>query len=44
MPRCSTDVPELKEFGDRVVSCHLYDEPAGGRAAPVRIAATAGAD
>ena len=43
MPRCSSDVPELRDIGGRIVSCHLYDEPAAGRA-PLRVAAAAGAD
>src|SRR3954452_4242654 len=42
MPRCSTDVPELREIGGRIVSCHLYDEPAAGRT-PLRVAVAAGA-
>jgi hypothetical protein len=42
MPRCSTDVPELRDIGGRIVSCHLYDEPEPGRA-PLRVAAAAGA-
>jgi oligopeptide/dipeptide ABC transporter ATP-binding protein len=42
MPRCSSDVPELRDIGGRIVSCHLYDEPAAGRA-QLRVAATAGA-
>src|SRR5881398_2422429 len=24
MPRCSTEVPELRDIGGRIVSCHLY--------------------
>src|SRR3954469_10404357 len=42
MPRCATDVPELRDVGGRIVSCHLYDAPAAGRA-QLRVAATAGA-
>ena len=42
MARCSQDVPELRDIGGRIVSCHLYDEPAAGRA-PLRVAAAAGA-
>ena len=42
MARCSSDVPELRDIGGRIVSCHLYDEPAAGRA-PLRVAAAAGA-
>src|SRR3954471_7315360 len=42
MPRCSNDVPELRDIGGRIVSCHLYDEPAAGRV-QLRVAATAGA-
>src|SRR6478736_2631044 len=38
MARCSRDVPELRDIGGRIVSCHLYDEPAAGRA-PLRVAA-----
>jgi oligopeptide/dipeptide ABC transporter ATP-binding protein len=42
MPRCSSDVPELQDIGERIVSCHLYDEPAAGRV-QLRVAAAAGA-
>jgi oligopeptide/dipeptide ABC transporter ATP-binding protein len=42
MPRCSQDVPQLRDIGGRIVSCHLYDEPASGRP-PLRVAAAAGA-
>jgi oligopeptide/dipeptide ABC transporter ATP-binding protein len=42
MARCSQDVPELQDIGGRIVSCHLYDEPAAGRA-QLRVAAAAGA-
>jgi oligopeptide/dipeptide ABC transporter ATP-binding protein len=42
MARCSQDVPELRDIGGRIVSCHLYDEPAAGRA-QLRVAAEAGA-
>ncbi|MGE0257466.1 MAG: ABC transporter ATP-binding protein [Alphaproteobacteria bacterium] len=42
MARCSTDVPNLKDIGGRIVSCHLYDEPQTGRA-PLRVAASASA-
>jgi hypothetical protein len=28
MPRCGTEAPELRDLGDRIVSCHLYDEAA----------------
>jgi oligopeptide/dipeptide ABC transporter ATP-binding protein len=42
MARCPNDVPELQDVGGRIVSCHLYDLPAAGRA-PLRVAATAGA-
>jgi oligopeptide/dipeptide ABC transporter ATP-binding protein len=42
MARCSQDVPELRDIGGRIVSCHLYDEPAASRP-PLRVAAAAGA-
>jgi oligopeptide/dipeptide ABC transporter ATP-binding protein len=42
MARCSQDVPELQDIGGRIVSCHLYDEPAASRP-PLRVAAAAGA-
>jgi oligopeptide/dipeptide ABC transporter ATP-binding protein len=42
MPRCSTEVPELRDIGGRIVSCHLYDEPEAGRV-QLRVAAGAGA-
>ena len=42
MPRCSEDVPQLRDVGGRIVSCHLYDGTAAGRG-PVRVAAAAGA-
>jgi oligopeptide/dipeptide ABC transporter ATP-binding protein len=42
MPRCATDVPELRDIGGRIVSCHLYDEPEASRP-PLRVAAAAGA-
>jgi len=25
MARCASDVPELRDLGKRIVSCHLYD-------------------
>jgi oligopeptide/dipeptide ABC transporter ATP-binding protein len=43
MPRCSQDVPQLKDVGGRIVSCHLYDGSAAARSAP-RVAAVASAD
>ena len=43
MPRCAHDVPQLRDLGGRIVSCHLYDEPAAARAT-VRVAAVASAD
>src|ERR1044071_9494682 len=42
MARCSQDVPELRDIGGRIVSCHLYDEPAASPP-PLRVAAAAGA-
>lgn len=32
MPRCSEQAPELRDLGDRIVSCHLYDEAAAAAA------------
>jgi oligopeptide transport system ATP-binding protein len=43
MPRCSEDVPQLRDIGGRVVSCHLYDEAATIQVARPR-AAVASAD
>ena len=37
-----SEVPELRDIGGRIVSCHLYDEPRSDRA-PLRVAAAAGA-
>jgi oligopeptide/dipeptide ABC transporter ATP-binding protein len=45
MPRCSTEVPELRELGDRIVSCHLFDEAAAAVASrPRAMPAVANAD
>jgi oligopeptide/dipeptide ABC transporter ATP-binding protein len=46
MPRCSEQAPELRDLGDRIVSCHLYDEAAASQAsrAAMPLAAVASAD
>ncbi len=33
MARCASEVPILREIGDRVVSCHLYDDAAAANEA-----------
>jgi oligopeptide/dipeptide ABC transporter ATP-binding protein len=43
MPRCSSDAPQLRDIGGRIVSCHLYDEPRTDRT-PRRVAAASAAD
>jgi len=45
MARCSTETPELRDLGDRIVSCHLYDEAAAAASQAARpMAAVASGD
>jgi oligopeptide/dipeptide ABC transporter ATP-binding protein len=44
MPQCAERAPELRDIGGRIVSCHLYDEPAVPTRAAVPLAAIASAD
>jgi len=45
MPRCGEQVPQLRDLGDRIVSCHLYDEAAAAASrAAMPLAAVASGD
>jgi oligopeptide transport system ATP-binding protein len=44
MSRCASDVPELRDLGERIVSCHLYDDEEVVTRAPRPMAEVASAD
>ena len=46
MPRCGEQEPQLRDLGDRIVSCHLYDDAAAAEASRTArpMAAVASAD
>jgi oligopeptide/dipeptide ABC transporter ATP-binding protein len=44
MPRCAEQEPQLRDLGDRIVSCHLYDEAAAASRAARPMPEVASAD